>query len=82
MSDNYGYTFVKSRTRELTNILIGSALVWGVGASWLIFLSLTGFFINSILFLAAFILHEYAHKIIAIRHGLYAEFKLQWVWAL
>ncbi|MDG6927499.1 MAG: M50 family metallopeptidase [Nitrososphaerota archaeon] len=82
MSDNYGYTFVKSRTRELTNILIGSALVWGVGASWLIFLSPTGFFINSILFLAAFILHEYAHKITAIRNGLYAEFKLQGIWAL
>lgn len=82
MSNFYDYTFVKNRKRELVNLLIGSALVWGVGASWLIFLSPTGFLINSILFLAAFILHEYAHKITAIRNGLYAEFKLQNVWAL
>jgi len=82
MSYDYDYFNVRRGRREIINILIGSALVWGVGASWLIYLSPAGFLINSILFLAAFILHEYDHKITAIRHGLYAEFRLQRIWAL
>lgn len=70
-----------SSRREVINLLIGSVLVWLVGLSWLIYLSPVGLIANSVLFLMAFILHEYAHKISAIRHGLYAEFRIQPVWA-
>lgn len=66
-----------TNVKEAVNFLIGAALVWGVGASMLRF-QLFGlfFYINSIIFLMAFILHEYAHKVAAKKNGLIGEFQL------
>ncbi len=68
--------------RETINLILGSFIVWIVGITWLSAVSTSGLIINSILFILAFILHEYAHKLSAIRNGLYAEFRIQWMWAI
>ncbi|MDG7039476.1 MAG: hypothetical protein JRN32_00060 [Nitrososphaerota archaeon] len=66
------------RRSEAVHLIIGSLLVWGVGASWLLgIVNSWGFIIDSLLFLAAFILHEYMHKVAAIRSGFMAQFRLQ-----
>jgi Zn-dependent protease len=63
--------------REVINFLIGAGLVWGVGASMLRFQLFSLFFyVNSIIFLMAFILHEFAHKMAAKKNGLIGEFQL------
>lgn len=64
--------------KEIQHILIGTALVMAVGISIAleyspiieIALSLAA------LFTASFLLHEFAHKIVAQRYGLWAEFRL------
>lgn len=78
---SFGYPSSPSR-REALNLIIGSLIVWIVGITWIGYFSTTGLLINSVLFILAFILHEYAHKISAIRNGLYAEFRVQWIWAI
>ncbi len=71
------YEVRRPSSRETVNFLVGAALVWAVGASMLRFrLSDTLFLLNSVIFLLAFILHEYAHKLAAARNGLYGEFQL------
>ncbi|MGC8569402.1 MAG: site-2 protease family protein [Nitrososphaeria archaeon] len=79
MSYYYG---IRPGKREVLNLLIGAIIVWIVGITWIYYFSPSGLIINSILFILAFILHEYAHKVSAIRSGLYAEFRLQWIWAI
>lgn len=64
--------------RELKHIAVGSILVVLVGLSltrWNGPLWLLGFI--SAVFFAAFIMHELAHKFVAQRHGLWAEFRVQ-----
>jgi len=78
---SYYYGTGPSR-REALNLIIGSFIVWVVGITWISAISTSGLIINSILFILAFILHEYAHKLSAIRNGLYAEFRIQWMWAI
>lgn len=65
------------RGKEIISFAIGAILVWSVGASLLGFnLRSYTFYLNSVIFLLAFILHELAHKIAASRNGLYGEFNL------
>lgn len=71
------YETKKASFKEIINFLIGAVLVWAVGASMLRFhLSDALFLLNSVIFLMAFILHEYAHKLAAARNGLHSEFQL------
>jgi len=72
---NYGGTSPFSR--EIVAFAIGAVLVWLVGISLLGFLPTNfGLLINSILFVIAFLGHEYAHKTAARYYGLWAEFRL------
>lgn len=87
-SGNYTWEYRPRRilwfgASELKHIAVGSILVMLVGLSltrltapvWLL-----GFI--SIIFFAAFTLHELAHKFVAQRHGLWAEFRVQPMGAL
>ena len=59
------------------HLLLGAILVWAVGASWLEGgLNALAFIVNSVLFVLAFILHELAHKLSAIKYGYDAKFRL------
>lgn len=59
------------------HLLLGTVLVWAVGASWLEGgLSTLAFAVNSVVFVLAFLLHELAHKLSAIKYGYEAEFRL------
>ena len=74
--------------KELQDILIGATLVLAVGISFAFFeipgyLAKKGFTIQlaialslAAFFTASFLLHEFAHKAIAQRYGLWAEFRL------
>ncbi|MDG6928970.1 MAG: hypothetical protein JRN39_02805 [Nitrososphaerota archaeon] len=68
--------------REALSLLGGMALVWLVGLSILLqyYPSSTplnlALVVNGSLFVASFVLHEYAHKYSANLHGLWAEFRL------
>ena len=65
-------------TKEIRDLAISAALVTGVG------LSMVGFSIYrpeilvslAIVFISVFLLHEMAHKLVAQRYGLWAEFRL------
>jgi Zn-dependent protease len=67
---------------EVISFVLGAALVWLVGYSILQAFTfprseaIPAFYANSILFVFAFLFHEYAHKYAANRNGLRAEFKL------
>ncbi|MEM3637588.1 MAG: AN1-type zinc finger domain-containing protein [Conexivisphaerales archaeon] len=67
---------------EALSFLIGAILVWLVGYSVIYGLispysgNVFAFYLNSVLFVAAFLIHEYAHKLAANLSGLWAEFKL------
>jgi len=67
---------------EAIAFLIGAVLVWLVGYGVIYSLippygpSSLAFYINSVLFVASFLIHEYAHKLVANLNGLWAEFKL------
>jgi Zn-dependent protease len=66
-----------SSQREVVSFVIGAALVWLVGISLLRFIpNSLAIIANSILFVLAFLGHEYAHKAAAHRFGLWAEFRL------
>jgi Zn-dependent protease len=66
-----------SSQREAVSFAIGAALVWLVGISLLGFvLDNTAILINSVLFVFAFLGHEYSHKLAAHHFGLWAEFRL------
>lgn len=69
--------------KELEHILIGTTLVMAVGVSITLGIpakdfttELTIALILAALFTASFLLHEFAHKIVAQRYGLWAEFRL------
>ena len=64
--------------KEGIHFAIGAALVWLVGVSLLLgyFSDAFALIVNSILFVVAFLGHEYAHKIAAHNFGLWAEFRL------
>jgi Zn-dependent protease len=64
--------------REIEHILIGTALVMAVGVSIALEYStiIAVAFSLAALFTTSFLLHEVAHKIIAQRYGLWAEFRL------
>jgi Zn-dependent protease len=74
--------------KEATSFLIGAVLVWLVGFEILISFSYPAqlyqeaLLVNSILFVAAFLLHEYAHKLVANFSGLWAEFRLNMIGVL
>ncbi len=72
-----GFGGQSSSQREAVSFAIGAALVWLVGISLLGFIPHSFAIIaNSILFVFAFLGHEYAHKVAAHRFGLWAEFRL------
>jgi Zn-dependent protease len=71
-----GFGAQPSSGKEITSFTIATALVWLVGISLLGFALDLGSLVNSVLFVVAFLGHEYAHKIAAHRHGLWAEFRL------
>jgi Zn-dependent protease len=64
--------------KELQHILIGAALVLAVGVSITLGSTVDIAIAISLaaLFTASFLLHEFAHKIVAQRYGLWAEFRL------
>lgn len=70
--------------QELTSFVIGAALVWLVGVSMMLGLSSAPYvlLVNSLLFVISFLGHEFAHKVAAHRHGLWAEFRLNGFGAL
>jgi Zn-dependent protease len=63
---------------EIRHLILGTALVIGVGVSFLIGTSFTalGFIVAVVLFAMGFILHELAHKYVAQTYGLWAEFRV------
>ena len=70
---------------ELKHLALGALLVMGVGASlfWLASVVTPGTLVSlSAVFTSAFFLHEIAHKLVAQRHGLWAEFRLTLTGAL
>jgi Zn-dependent protease len=72
-----GFGGQSSSQREVVSFAIGAALVWLVGISLLGFIpNIFALIINSILFVFAFLGHEYAHKVAAHHFGLWAEFRL------
>lgn len=68
--------------REAIAFVIGSILVWLIGyeiiSSYIIYTQNYAFalIVNSILFVASFAVHEYAHKLAANLNGIEAEFRL------
>jgi Zn-dependent protease len=72
-------------TKEIQHLLIGALLVAGVGLSTAIFTQPRDYaFLASltIIVTASFFTHEIAHKTIAQRNGLWAEFRLTLIGAL
>jgi Zn-dependent protease len=69
---------IRFSAKETEHILIGAALVMAVGVSIALEYStiIAVTFSLAALFTASFLLHEFAHKIIAQRYGLWAEFRL------
>ncbi|HVP23537.1 MAG TPA: AN1-type zinc finger domain-containing protein [Conexivisphaerales archaeon] len=68
---------------EAVSFAVGAVLVWLVGVSMLGFEpSNFGLVVNSVLFVVAFLGHEYAHKLAAHHYGLWAEFRLNPLGAL
>lgn len=72
-------------TKEILHLIIAAALVVGVGLS----LVLSAFNLNSLslalfvfIFTASFLVHEFAHKIVAQRSGFWAEFRLTGIGAV
>jgi len=78
---------IRFSAKELQDILIGAALVLAVGISFAFFeiptnlakdftMQLTIALSLALFFTASFLLHEFAHKVLAQRYGLWAEFRL------
>lgn len=83
------YSFMKPETsmktlhfsmKELEHLAVATVLVVGVGLSLelesLTSISALWLFVFALAFTASFLAHEIAHKIVAQRHGLWAEFRL------
>jgi len=83
------YSFMKPETnmktlhfsiKELEHLAVATVLVVGVGLSLDIGnvanISFLWLLISALAFTASFLAHEIAHKIVAQRHGLWAEFRL------
>lgn len=65
--------------KEIGHLLVGALLVAGVGASMVIYQFYNDYMILALMGListTSFFLHEIAHKIVAQREGLWAEFRL------
>lgn len=63
---------------EIRHLLLGTALVTAAGISFLIgnSFSLLALVVATVMFAMGFILHELAHKYVAQRYGLWAEFRV------
>jgi Zn-dependent protease len=72
------YKFYRFSKKEIKHLTIGTLLVLLVGLSLFkeIFFSFLGIVLITIIFTISFILHELAHKFIAQKNGLWAEFRL------
>ena len=71
--------------QEIVSFAVGAALVWLVGISFIPGLLPGGMetlLLNSVLFVFAFLGHEYAHKTVAHYYGLWAEFRLNLMGAI
>jgi len=66
--------------KELEHLAVATVLVVGVGLSLdlggLASSSFLWLFVSALAFTASFLVHEIAHKTVAQRHGLWAEFRL------
>ena len=64
--------------KELKHLVIGSLLVMGVGLSMFSIMDGSSLALMSLAFILtlSFLLHELAHKLMAQRYGLWAEFRL------
>lgn len=70
---------IRFSNTEIRHLIIGTALVVGAGISFLMSRypsSVLGLAIATIIFAMGFILHELAHKYVAQRYGLWAEFRV------
>jgi Zn-dependent protease len=68
---------------EIKHLAISAVLVMGVGITWLLYLeSLMATLIGAFIFVWIFLSHEIAHKLVAQRYGLWAEFRLTPIGAL
>jgi len=63
---------------EIHHLILGTALVTAAGVSFLLgnATSALGLIIATVIFALGFILHELAHKYVAQRYGLWAEFRV------
>jgi Zn-dependent protease len=69
---------MKFSTTEIEHLILGTALVTAVGVSflWDSTSSVLALSIATVIFAMGFILHEMAHKYVAQRYGLWAEFRV------
>jgi Zn-dependent protease len=90
-STGYTYeTFIQTpkqfrfSNKELEHLAVAAALVVAVGLSLEFQASQTWFWLalSAVAFTASFLAHEIAHKIIAQKHGLWAEFRLTSIGAI
>ena len=72
--------------KEALSLTFGAILVWIIGYQVLSGFpyspGLVAFYVNSFLFVISFLLHEYAHKLVANVSGLWAEFRLSLIGVL
>lgn len=72
--------------KEALSLTFGAILVWLIGyqvlSNFPYSLGLVAFYVNSFLFVISFLLHEYAHKLVANISGLWAEFRLSLIGVL
>jgi Zn-dependent protease len=90
----YKYTYVQVRPaqrgvrfsiREIEHLALATVLVVGVGISLLPNVTSVDYLLLALSvvgFTASFLMHEMAHKIVAQRHGLWAEFRLTAIGAI
>jgi Zn-dependent protease len=76
---------VRFSIREIEHLALATVLVVGVGISLLLNIASVGYLLLALSvvgFTASFLMHEMAHKIVAQRHGLWAEFRLTAIGAI